>query len=632
MCGICGVINRKGLDATSHSDTVRRMCNYMIHRGPDDEGVEVLNSACIGHRRLSIIDTSILGRQPFITGDKRFCLSANGEIYNYLSYRSELEKLGCRFKSQSDSEVILHGYLVDGVDVVKKLRGMFAFAIYDKNEKILMLARDRQGIKPLYYYIDENHLIFASELKPILKSGLVPNQLNPISLYRYFTYGVVPEPETLIRGIKILLPGNRLIMRKDQVKVERYWQYPSPSKEKYSQETASLEVRQLLDDSIKVHLQTDVPLGIFLSGGIDSTIIASLAVKHSSSRIKTFSIGFEDGSKHLDERSIARKTANYLQTEHHEYILTGYDIETELQKIITYMHQPSFDGINTYFISKFTRDADIKVALSGLGGDELFGGYGTYKFLVKWGRLAQYWGVLPSQTKKIIIKFFTSITKSPLRKQKLSRLKEVNDFYSLYALVRANGWFNADSNLYKKDFSQIVEKINTSNKVLECLKENVDEENHWRMTQKLEMKNYMCWRLLRDTDAMSMAHSIETRVPLIDDKIIDYVMSLPTHWYEKSGWPKKLLVESASDIIPKFVLNQPKQGFQLPMNIWMNGNLKPIVKDIFLNNSRLNSLIFNYNSFNKIYEQFKEGKLSYEEIWKYIVLELWFDKMNISPC
>jgi asparagine synthase (glutamine-hydrolysing) len=630
MCGICGIVNRHGTNAIVHLDNVRRMCQSMIHRGPDDEGVEVLNSACIGHRRLSIIDTSDLGKQPFLSEDKNLCLSANGEIYNFMSYRSELEQKGCRFKSQSDSEVILHGYRVDGVDVVDKLRGMFAFSIFDKSEQVLMLVRDRQGIKPLYYFIDDNYLIFASELQSIIKSGLVPTQLNPISLNQYVVYGVVPEPETLIQGIKVLLPGQRLLMNKGQIRLERYWQYPEPSNNIFSTETASLEVRQLLEESIRVHLQTDVPLGVFLSGGIDSTIVAKLSAKYSSNAIKTFSIGFEDGPEHLDERNIARRTAKLLKTDHQEVVLTAKDIKNNLEKIISSMNQPSFDGINSYFISKVTRDAGIKVALSGLGGDELFGGYETYNFLPTWGWIAKYWGKAPSQMKNSLLRILTIMVKSPVHKQKVLRLNLVKDFYGLYAAVRANGWGSKNFSLFSNDFLQRINVEIGEYDILSCLRESGEEKDHWRLTQKLEMKNYMGWRLLRDTDSMSMAHGLEVRVPLIDDKLVNYIMSMPQGWHKTSGWPKRLLVESMKQDIPDFVLNKPKQGFQLPMDVWLKGVLKPLVQDVFSKNNILDFGIFNESALNELYKQFQEGKLPYEVIWKFVVLELWMRHMKIS--
>jgi len=629
MCGICGVINRKGTDAQEHFGTVKRMSRSMIHRGPDDEGVEVLNSACIGHRRLTILDTSVLGRQPFMSEDRRFCLSVNGEIYNYKSYRSDLENKGCRFKSNSDSEVILHGYRVDGIDVVKKLRGMFSFSIFDRNDQSILLARDRQGIKPLYYYIDDQHLIFASEIKSIIKSGLVPTKLNPVALHQYIVLGIVPEPETLIKGIKSLLPGQRLLMRNEEVKLEYYWQYPPPKDEHFSLESARVQVRDLLEDSIRVHLQTDVPLGVFLSGGIDSTVVAALAAKNVSTPLKTFSIGFKDGAEKLDERNTARRTANILQTDHHEILLTGTDVENEIDKIISHMHQPSFDGINTYFISKVTRDAGIKVALSGLGGDELFGGYGIYKFLPSWGWMAKYWGRLPYYVKNDLVSFIKILIKSPVRKQKISRLKDVHDFFDLYAMVRANGWVCSDSSLFSLDFLQMLQKESEVDKILSCLKENVDIENHWRMTQKLEMKNYMGWRLLKDTDAMSMAHGLEVRVPLIDDKMVDYIMSLPVGWHKTSGWPKRLLIDSMKVDIPDFVLNKPKQGFQLPMDVWMKGVLKPRIQEIFSKKHILDIGIFNNNALLDLYHQFNAGTLSYEIIWKFVVLDLWMKQMKI---
>lgn len=623
MCGICGIINLDGSSAENHTETVMRMCQSMRLRGPDDEAVETVGGACFGQRRLSIIDTSRQGRQPFLDEERNVCLTANGEIYNFISYRANLEKAGCTFQSRSDSEVILHGYKVDGLNVSNKLRGMFAFAIHDRDRRLTMLARDRQGIKPLYYFISHNYLIFASDLRAILSSRLVEAKLNPATLDQYLIFGVVPEPDTMIRGIKMLPPGHRLLLENRKVTIERYWEWPFPSEKTFNATSALRDVRELLEDSICVHLQSDVPLGVFLSGGIDSTVVAALAARNSPLPLKTFSIGFEDGKKHLDERSTARKTANFLQTDHHEVLLTGREVESEFEEIISNMPQPSFDGINTFFISKITREADIKVALSGLGGDELFGGYGTYQFLPKWGMLAKWWGRLPDVIKKCLLGTLRGCVSNPFRKQKISRLEKVSNFKELYAMIRANGWSGEENELYSRQFCKKFQTCGDFEKSLSCLYEITDQENCWRMTQKLEMRNYMGWRLLRDTDAMSMAHSLEVRVPLIDDNLIHYVMSLPDGWHKVIGWPKRLLVESMIDIIPDFVVNRPKQGFQLPMDVWMKGILKPVVDSVFDRNSIKERGIFDESKLCKLYRAFQDREVPYEYIWKFVVLESW---------
>lgn len=629
MCGICGIVNLDDSDASDHVEAVERMCQAMRHRGPDDQAVETIGAACIGQRRLSIIDISSRGRQPFVSVAKDVCLSANGEIYNFKSYRADLKKAGCIFQSSSDSEVILHGYKVDGIAVTNKLRGMFAFAIFDKANRLTFLARDRQGIKPLYYHLDEKHLIFASDLLAIIRSGLIESRLNYTALDQYLVFGVVPEPNTLIRGIKMLPPAHRLIAQGGKAKIQPYWQWPQPSRDVFNIHSSRKDIRYLLEDSVKVHLQSDVPLGVFLSGGIDSTVVAILAAKNTSLPLQTFSIGFEDGKKCLDERSTARTTAEILQTDHHEIVLAGWQVENEFLNIISHMQQPSFDGINSYFISKVTREAGIKVALSGLGGDELFGGYETYKYLPRWGNFVGLWRSMPLALKRHILGIIKYCARNPYRREKILRLADVFSFTDLYALVRANGWPQAHESLYSRNFLQ-QSRINIAGEnPLSCLHGIAGVGNYWQKTQKLEMTNYMTWRLLRDTDAMSMAHSLEVRVPLIDDNLVDYVLALPAGWHKASGWPKKLLVDSMRDLLPEHILDRPKQGFQLPMDVWMKGRLKPLIEHAFSKKKIRERGIFNENALIALWQQFESDKLPYEYVWKFVALELWMQNAGI---
>lgn len=629
MCGICGIVSLKGESGKSFTSKVKKMSSAMIHRGPDDENIEVIGSACFGHRRLSIIDVSSSGRQPFVSDDSSTCLIANGEIYNYKVLRDQLKANGSNFNSESDSEVILKGYIANGLDYVKNMRGMFAYAIYDNKNKLTLIARDRQGIKPVYYYYDDEVLIFSSEMNSLLESGLIERKINPTVLKQFIEFGYVPEPETLVENIKMLEPGHQLILKNSIVTIESFWIPPDQEKGSLSVDSTIKKTKELLEDSVNLHLQSDVPVGIFLSGGIDSTVITGLASQISKSPIQTFSLGFKENKDQLDETEIASQVSRYFGTKHHEINISGQDILDNLDNIIKSMSQPSFDGINTYFISKAASDAGIKVVLSGLGGDELFGGYGSFKILPRTSKFLKLWLILNYQFKKYIINIINIFIKDPNHVSKLTRLINVKDFIGLYFLLRSNGGSTESLTIFSKKFDKKIGKTPKTD-VLSCLKNEHQFNDLWRETQRLEIKNYMQWRLLRDSDAMSMAHSIELRVPLIDDFLVESVLSLPKGWHKTLGWPKKLLVKSMISIIPSFVLNKKKKGFQLPMDYWMKADLEPIVREIFSISSIRSRGIFEENYMLNLYEQFKNNKLPYEYIWKFVVLELWLRKLNIK--
>jgi len=629
MCGICGIVSLNNSSGNNFLSAVERMSSVMSHRGPDDSNIEVVGNACFGHRRLSILDTSSNGRQPFLSNDLSVGMITNGEIYNYKILRDQLKKQGSLFKSKSDSEVILEGYLSSGVNYVKNLRGMFAYALHDKKNNTTVLVRDRQGIKPLYYYCDDEVLIFSSEMNSLLESGFIERKLNAFALKQYVEFGYMPEPNTLVENIKMLQPGHQLLIQNSILSIEPYWSAPLQEACEISTDLIVKKTKELLEDSIKVHMQSDVPVGVFLSGGIDSTVITGLASQISKAPVQTFSLGFKENKEALDETQLASQVAKYFKTNHQEINISGKDVLENLDNIIGSMSQPSLDGINTYFVSKAASEAGVKVVLSGLGGDELFGGYGSFKLLPKVGIPLKLWLFLHARIREKIISFFTFFVRNYLYKLKLSRLKKVHDFVDLYFLIRSNGPSSESHDIFSKNFNQLIEK-NSKTNVLSDLKHGKQFKDLWRETQRLEIKNYMQWRLLRDSDAMSMAHSIELRVPLIDDALVEQLLSLPEGWHKKLGWPKKLLVESMHNLIPSFVLNKKKKGFQLPMDVWMFNELNPIIKEVFSINCIRNRGIFQEDYMLNLYELFMQGKIPYEHIWKFVVLELWLKKLNIS--
>jgi asparagine synthase (glutamine-hydrolysing) len=623
MCGIAGIYN-SNLEPSVQIDCNNHMMKYMFHRGPDDLGFESFQNCIIGQTRLSIIDTSQNARQPFTDKKKNISIAVNGEIYNYKSLRKELIGSGYKFQSNSDSEVILHGYIKWGTGLFEKLEGMFAIAIYDQLRDQLILSRDRLGIKPLYYSNKDGSIVFASEIGSILASKLIKPKLDISSLYSYLFLGYMPQGINPINEIETLAPGTYILFTKEEITTKKYWNLSFSEDSHFENEQdLLLETRRLLDSSIKSHTQSDVPLGVFLSGGIDSTIITGL-VADQFSNVKTLSVGFEDGPSKLNELALAKQTSNYFGTDHSEFILNGSYVESRIEKIISHMDSPSFDGINTFIVSEMAKKSGLTVALSGLGGDELFGGYEIFNFYPKYMPLLPYWNKIPSSIKQTLINIASNIISNPDRKSKIRRLEDIKDASSLYALNRANSWpldiYEILQDDHRNDFN--------SDNLFNIFNDN--NSNSWKSLQEKEIKNYVSSRLLRDTDAMSMANSLEVRVPLLDDSLVNHMTSIESNWNNKYGWPKKLLIESTRDMIPEFVLNKKKQGFQLPMEVWMRNELEHIVEDAFSVNSINDRGLFNAKKMQGLLQKFKQGRTTYDQIWKFVSLELWLRNHNIT--
>ena len=623
MCGIAGIFN-SDLDHSSQLQAQQRMINYMHHRGPDDKGHKDFDICMLGQTRLSIIDLSDKARQPFLDKKNKISVAVNGEIYNYRVLREKLLAKGYKFQSDSDSEVVLHGYKEWNESLFPMLQGMFAISIYDGNSESLYLCRDRLGIKPLYFARVDKSLIFASEIGAIIQSKLLRSSFNTDSLFPFLFLGYMPDSICPIEGVESLSPGSYLKVTKNDINYKNYWEMEFSEKKQYENDNELiLETRKILEESIRVHTQSDVPLGVFLSGGIDSTIIAGL-VSSQNSHVKTLSVGFEDGPTRLNELEIARKTAKYFGTNHTEFVLNGSDIRQRISRIIRHIDSPSFDGINSYIVSEMAKESGLTVALSGLGGDELFGGYEIFNFYPKYLSMVPYWRKIPNQLKSIFIGLSSNIIRGSDRRQKIRRLMDVDGASTLYALNRSNTWPSEILKLVSEDISH----SSTSEDLFNLFK--VNSKDPWKSLQEREIKNYVTSRLLRDTDAMSMAHSIEVRVPLLDDNLVEHVISLPSLSKSPLGYPKRLLIESTRDLLPDFVLNRRKQGFQLPMEVWMRNELEDVVKDVFSQDSIKQRGLFNEREMSKLLSMFKQNQVTYDVIWKFVTLELWLREHKVN--
>ncbi|HCQ20293.1 MAG: asparagine synthase [Aphanizomenon flos-aquae LD13] len=574
MCGIAGIIrlntNNGRLEAK-----IEKMQTALKHRGPDDAGIYISTDkqAALAHTRLSILDLSAAGHQPMSTTDNRYHITFNGEIYNFQELRENLISQGEKFHSQTDTEVILKLYQRIGSDCVQHLRGMFAFAIWDDLEKTCFLARDHLGIKPLYYYQLGTTLVFASELRAVLASGLPAINMSLEGLYGYLTTGSVPEPYTLIADIYCLSAGNWLYWQNVNITKKQYWQI-NFTPEKISPPEAREIVRKALLDSIQHHFISDVPVGIFLSGGIDSTTILALATQTQKSQLSTYSITFAESE--FNEGELAQKIANHFGAKHTEYQVTSSFAKTILPDFLAAIDQPSIDGFNTFCVSKVAHDHGMKVVLSGLGGDEIFGGYQSFQKVPQMVEWSKKLNILPFLRTGLGIGL-ESWVNSPRIKRFGDFLTQTPSFASAYGTFR--GIFS------HQEACMIINQLSISTPILPPLVPSYQGEKPessslplargelgWGSTPEdevsfLELSCYMRNQLLRDSDVMSMNWGLELRVPFVDKNLLEAVAPIPSNIRLAQG--KKLLTQAITEI-PDWVINRPKKGFSFPFESWMN--------------------------------------------------------------
>ncbi|MBD2269330.1 asparagine synthase (glutamine-hydrolyzing) [Anabaena sp. FACHB-1391] len=562
MCGIAGVI-KLNTDDGSLEAKIEKMQTALKHRSPDDAGIYISTDkqAALAHTRLSILDLSAAGHQPMSTTDNRYHITFNGEIYNFQELRENLISQGEKFHSQTDTEVILKLYQRIGSDCVQHLRGMFAFAIWDDLEKTCFLARDPLGIKPLYYYQLGTTLVFASELRAVLASGLPAINMSVEGLYGYLTTGSVPEPYTLIADIHCLSAGNWLYWHNGNTTKKQYWQI-NFTPEAISPPEAQEIVRKALLDSIQHHFISDVPVGIFLSGGIDSTTILALATQTQQSQLSTYSIAFAESE--FNEGELAEKIANHFGAKHTEYQVTSSFAKSILPDFLAAIDQPSIDGFNTFCVSKVAHDNGMKVVLSGLGGDEIFGGYKSFQKvpqMVAWSKNLNRLPFLRTGLGLGLERWGNS-----LKMQRFGEfLKQPPSFASAYNTFR--GIFS------HQEACLIINQLSISIPILPPLVPPYQGGGlGWGSTPEdevsfLELSGYMRNQLLRDSDIMSMNWGLELRVPFVDKTLLETVAPIPSNIRLAQG--KKLLTQAITEI-PDWVINRPKKGFSFPFESWMN--------------------------------------------------------------
>ena len=585
MCGICGVIGVESIQAGEVA--VRRMMDAMRHRGPDGEGMLLVPPVAAGMRRLAIIDLPG-GNQPVWNETKTLAIVFNGEIYNFRELRKELENAGHRFRTRSDTEVIVHAYEEWGERCVQRLRGMFAFAIVETPEgpagraSHIFLARDRLGIKPLYYALVDRRFFFASEVRALLASGDVPARLAPEAIPAYLLFGSVCEPSTLVDGVASLPPGYSLRIALDElprsVAPIPYWGGQGVN-EATTRAHVSLErispiqrVRGLLKDAVTSHLVADVPVGVFLSGGIDSTAIAALA-SEAQSGIHTFTVAFADAE--FSEAEQARRTARLLRTEHRELMLSDHDMISWFDDALNAFDQPSMDGINTFFVSWAARQTGLKVALSGLGSDEIFGGYTSFRAKSAFTYASVAGRLSPRFLQRFggrVMDLAAPVLRSPDRLRKASSAFQYPDLfpdpYFFTRLLFTPGIFSER----RHRGSASWETLSWWHWLRDASSQSKSMDGFTRVSW-LELRSYLLNTLLRDTDAVSMRNSLEVRVPFLDGPLVEYVLSLQEIAKMPSKQPKGLLIAALADILPSQVVSQRKRTFTFPWQNWLRGAL-----------------------------------------------------------
>jgi asparagine synthase (glutamine-hydrolysing) len=692
MCGIAGLLAAE-IERLNVRSLVDPMQGKLTHRGPDDHGlfVSARNHCGLAHTRLSILDLSSAGHQPMgliepAVGDQkpegrqgqrtRYWIVFNGEVYNYRDLREELEvnslqgserpriHANSAWRSNTDTEVILRAYARWGRECVTRLRGMFAFAIWDEQEQELFLARDPLGVKPLYYYQTDGLFLFGSEIRALLASGVVSRKLSSDGLISYLQFGSVQDPFTIIDGVRSLLPGHSLTVRsldkslsyhesqyynlKDSsianLQVSQSRNLESCRKPK-SREAGATELRQILEDSIRAHLVSDVPVAAFLSGGIDSSTIVALMSRVADQKPKTFSVVFNESQ--FSEAEHARVVAQKFGTDHQEILLAEEALLDLLPSALEAMDQPTMDGVNTYVVAKAVSDAGMKVAVSGLGGDELFAGYPSFRRALQLERLA----IAPGVARRLASTAGRALTNGSARHRKIWDLVESDcSPYAAYSISRQLFSPSEISALIIGSVrrealggrrSDATNPINaTINSQFAIRNPQSDITDPSRLTpdgdivntiSRYELTGYMANTLLRDTDQMSMAHGLEVRVPFVDKEVVDFVMALPGKWKISGRRPKPLLVDALGALLPEEIWSRPKMGFTLPFERWLRSSLQAELDETFSRDS-LGQLGVDAKHARSIWQRFKKNPQHqpWSRPWALYVLAKWCELNDVA--
>ncbi|HEY8932277.1 MAG TPA: asparagine synthase (glutamine-hydrolyzing) [Rariglobus sp.] len=619
MCGIAGYLSLRE-SAEIRTDAVARMNAAMVHRGPDDTGIESRGEATLGMRRLAIFDPAH-GHQPMSTPDGRWHLVFNGAIYNFRELRADLAAAGFTFKTECDTEVLLAALAHWKRDALPRLRGMFAFAAWDAHERTLLLARDPFGIKPLYVHTSaDGELLFASELNALLASGRVRADIDPQAVGDYLAWLSVPAPRTIYRHVQSLRAGDCAVWHDGKLTITAYdrpldlatpedGEYPARSRAEFIE-----GLRAQLEDTVRAHVVADVPVGAFLSGGLDSTAVVALMTRLGGARLKTFSIGFDDAG--YSEAAEAAANARHLGADHHASVLTGARVAADLPALLAALDQPTGDGINTYYASQAARAGGVTVALSGLGADELFGGYSTTANAFTISRWLPAWRVVPPPLRNALLRRWT---RGDTRSRKLADTLRHATTPAALALLQRRVFAESTR---RSLLAPGVAPAYAPHAAEESLVADLRGADLFTTASIAELRGYMADVLLRDSDTMSMAHSLELRVPFVDRPLVRWLAGQPTAFKHTPGRPKSALADAVADLLPPGLQTRKKRGFTLPFAVWMRGPLKPFLEDTFSTASVGRSGLFDPAAVQAHWRRFLDGNDTREwsRVWSLAIL------------
>jgi asparagine synthase (glutamine-hydrolysing) len=623
MCGIAGVYNFK-TDRPVSEESIKDMISVINYRGPDGEGVFKSGSVGLGHKRLTIIDTSERSNQPMTSQHGSQTICYNGEVYNYLELTTYLQSVGIELRTSSDTEVLLELLRLEGPKALEKLNGMFAFAYWDESDQALMLVRDRVGIKPLYYQETDQGIVFASEIKSILALGDSSNKVNRSLIDGYMSLGYCTGNNTLFEGIKKVPPGHYIVVKNNKIELRQYWNMVFDKSIDLGEEYYIKKAHDLFEDSVKLQLRSDVPLGVFLSGGIDSSAVVAMMWKLGAKDIKTFSVAWDYGNE-FDETQYARKIAKQFNTDHTEYFMTHKEFKDFLPEYIRHMDEPVTEAaaISLYYLAMKTKEK-VTVVLSGEGSDEVFGGYGIYRSM----QLVEHYKKIPSIIHKVINPLMRSLGHSFSKYADLSEtpLEQSYAGVSFYDSKQKH-------NLYSQSFKIEAAENDVFKTLAPYYGYTMGQDLQSKM-QYIDIKTWLVDDLLIKADRMSMAASLELRVPFLDHRFLELAANMPSQYRNKKNQSKYIIKKAMEPYLDDEILYRKKQGFPTPLAIMFQGDLKDFVSDIIDSDLAHSREYFNPQEVKRLLTEHIEGIQDHHKIlWQLLVLELWFrefiDKENI---